>query len=90
MIQTLSNLLLFKKYFIEVQLIYSVLLISGTQQGDSVIHVYNRLHLLIQNPRSISPQQPQVRLATASLLPVCVFVSASWIGLFVVHFRLHI
>ena len=55
MIQTLSNLLLFKKYLIEVQLIYSVVLISGTQQGDSVIHVYNRLHLLIPNSHSISP-----------------------------------
>ena len=75
MIQTLSNLLLFKKYLIEVQLLYSVVLISGTQQGDSVIHVYNRLHLLIPNSHSISPRQPQVHLATTSLLPVCVHLS---------------
>ena len=73
MIQTLSNLLLFlKKYFLEVQLIYNVVLISGTQQGDSVIHIYNSLHLLIQDSYSTSPGQPQVHLATTRLFPMCV------------------
>ena len=73
MIQTLSNLLLFlKKYFLEVQLIYNVVLISGTQQGDSVIHIYNSLHLLIPDSHSTSPRQPQVHLATTRLFPMCV------------------
>ena len=30
----------FKIYFMEVQLIYNVVLVSGVQQNDSVIHTY--------------------------------------------------
>ena len=30
----------FKKYFIEVYLIYNVVLVSAVQQGDSVIYLY--------------------------------------------------
>ena len=40
--QTFSSLLFFffKVYSIEVELIYSVMLVSGVQQNDSVIYVY--------------------------------------------------
>ena len=37
---------LFKLLKIEIRLIYNVVLISGTQQSDSVIHIY--IYLLFQ------------------------------------------
>ena len=41
MVLKLAKHPLFKKiYFIEVQLIYNVVLISAVQQSDSVIHIY--------------------------------------------------
>ena len=36
----------FKIYFIEVQLIYTVVLISAVQQSDSVIHMYTFFFIL--------------------------------------------
>ena len=53
-------------YFIEVKLIYNVVSVSGIQQSDSVIHIYNSLHLLIPNSHSILPPCPPP-LATTSL-----------------------
>ena len=50
--------LFLKFYFIEIQLIYNVVLVSGVQQSDSVIHIHNSLHLLIPNSQSIPPALP--------------------------------
>ena len=38
-----------KYYFINTELIYNVVFVYGVQKSDSVIHVYNSLHLLIPN-----------------------------------------
>ena len=45
----------FKNCFIEVLLIYDVLLVSGVQQSDSVICTQSSLYLLIPNSQSIPP-----------------------------------
>ena len=37
---------LFKIYFIEVELIYNVVLTSAVQQSDSVIHLYTSFYIL--------------------------------------------
>ena len=34
-------------YFIEVQLIYNIVLVSGVQQSDSVIYVYIYIYIYI-------------------------------------------
>ena len=39
-ITTFKFYFLLKKFFIEVYLIYNVVLVSGVQQSDSVIHTY--------------------------------------------------
>ena len=38
---------LLKKFFIEVQLIYIVVLVSGVQQSDSVIHIHTYIYIYI-------------------------------------------
>ena len=37
---SLCNLLVFFTFLIEASLIYKVVLVSGVQQSDSVIHIY--------------------------------------------------
>ena len=50
---------------------YNVMLASGAQQSDSVIHISNSLHLLIPNSQSIPPP-PLLPLGThKSVLYVC-------------------
>ena len=52
---TLVHFIFFLIYFIEVVLVYSVLLVSGIQQSDLVTHIYNSLHLLIPGSQPIPP-----------------------------------
>ena len=37
----------FKIYFVEVQLIYNIVLISAVQQSDSVVHTYTFFSIMI-------------------------------------------
>ena len=63
-------------FLIEVQLIYNVVLVSGVQQTDSVVHIYNSLHLLIPNSQSIPPPPTLPLRNHKSVLYVCESVSA--------------
>ena len=45
-----SNIIFFLKdnFFIEVQLIYNILLVSGGQQSESVLYIYIYIYILFQ------------------------------------------
>ena len=46
MLRDVTFLMEFKKFFVEVESIYNVVLISAVQQSDSVMHIYILVHIL--------------------------------------------
>ena len=60
-------LYILKIYFIEVQLIYSVVLISAVQQSDSVIHIY--IYILFHYGLSQDTEFPVLYSRTLLFIP---------------------
>ena len=69
-------------------MIYSIVIVFGAQQSDSIIHICNSLHLLISNSQPIPPSVPPT-LATTSLVSVCDSVSLLYTSSFVPYLRLY-
>ena len=68
-------------------MISSIVIVFGAQQSDSIICIYNSLHLLISNSQPIRPSVTPT-LATTSLFSVCDSVSVLYMSSFVSYFRL--
>ena len=57
------------------ELIYNVVLVSGVQQSDSLLHIYNTLHLLISNSQSIPSLYPSpFAITSLSCMSVSLFL----------------